>query len=141
MDYGFNWMAIATAVVAQTVIGFLWYGPIFGKAWMNFSNMSESDRQAMNTPEGRKKGMRAMLIGLIPSVITMYVLAHILYTYDSVTVMMGIQGAFWIWLGFIATYALNSVLYGKDSMKLYLLNMGYQLVSLMAAGIIISVWR
>ena len=29
-----NYMAIAGAVAASFVFGFLWYGPIFGKIWM-----------------------------------------------------------------------------------------------------------
>src|SRR5258705_12057280 len=29
-----NWIAIIIATVAAMVIGFLWYGPVFGKTWM-----------------------------------------------------------------------------------------------------------
>ena len=30
-----NWLAIAAAVVANIGIGFVWYGPVFGSAWMH----------------------------------------------------------------------------------------------------------
>ena len=30
-----NWFAISVAVVANIIIGFLWYGPLLGKAWMH----------------------------------------------------------------------------------------------------------
>jgi len=29
-----NWLAVLAATVAHQVIGFLWYGPLFGKMWM-----------------------------------------------------------------------------------------------------------
>ena len=32
-----NWIAIVVATAAAMVIGFLWYGPVFGKAWMALS--------------------------------------------------------------------------------------------------------
>src|SRR5216117_550063 len=32
-----NWVAIIVATVAAMVIGFLWYGPVFGKSWMTLS--------------------------------------------------------------------------------------------------------
>ena len=32
-----NWLAIIIAAVANMVIGFLWYGPVFGKSWMTLS--------------------------------------------------------------------------------------------------------
>lgn len=28
-----NWLAIVAAAVAAFVVGFLWYGPLFGKRW------------------------------------------------------------------------------------------------------------
>ncbi len=31
---GFNWWAILVATVVAFVLGGLWYGPIFGKAWL-----------------------------------------------------------------------------------------------------------
>ena len=29
-----NWIAIIVATAAAMVIGYLWYGPVFGKTWM-----------------------------------------------------------------------------------------------------------
>jgi hypothetical protein len=33
MDLNINYLAIIIAVVAHFVLGFLWYTPLFGKAW------------------------------------------------------------------------------------------------------------
>jgi hypothetical protein len=46
-----------------------------------------------------------------------------------------------VWLGFIATVTLASVLYEKRSVNLYILNNGYQLVSLVVMGAIVAAWR
>ncbi len=34
MERKTNWIAIVVAVVAAMVVGFLWYGPVFGASWM-----------------------------------------------------------------------------------------------------------
>ncbi len=34
-------IAIITATLATFAIGFLWYGPIFGKAWMKLNNVPD----------------------------------------------------------------------------------------------------
>jgi hypothetical protein len=31
---GVNWIAVVVAVVLLEGLGMLWYGPLFGKAWM-----------------------------------------------------------------------------------------------------------
>lgn len=38
--FDINWLAILAAA-SSLVIGFLWYGPLFGKAWMKESGMTE----------------------------------------------------------------------------------------------------
>ena len=34
MEFSFNWLAILAATLSAFVVGFLWYGPLLGKAWM-----------------------------------------------------------------------------------------------------------
>lgn len=66
-------MAVLVCGVAALVIGSIWYGPLFGKAWMKImgvENMSEEQKQAM------KKGMWMMYLSqFILSLITAGVLA------------------------------------------------------------------
>ena len=41
-----NWIAIIVATAAAMVIGFLWYGPVFGKAWMALSGRGMGEGSA-----------------------------------------------------------------------------------------------
>lgn len=36
-----NWLALVVASILPLATGFLWYGPLFGKAWMQESGMTE----------------------------------------------------------------------------------------------------
>jgi hypothetical protein len=59
----------------------------------------------------------------------------------ATSVGAGISLGAMVWLGFIATVTLASVLYEKRSVNLYILNNAYQLVSLVVMGAIVAAWR
>jgi len=57
------------------------------------------------------------------------------------TAVDGIQTAFWLWLGFIVTTQLATVVFEERNLGLYLLNIGYEFVGCAVAGIILTVWK
>ncbi|GBF39081.1 DUF1761 domain-containing protein [Leptospira johnsonii] len=137
-----NYLAILVGVLANVVIGFLWFGPIFGKVWMKemgYENM-EPDTKSM---------MKSMGIMIVGSFLTAYVLAHSLFVWkpsswnlpgDGPAWMYGAYAAFYIWLGFYIPMLLGSVAWESRSWKLFFINAGYNLVSLAAIGQILAVW-
>ena len=47
----FNWLSIILATLVPTVVGALWYGPIFGKAWVKSTGKTEEElREGFNMP-------------------------------------------------------------------------------------------
>jgi hypothetical protein len=46
-----------------------------------------------------------------------------------------------VWLGFVATVQLTGALFTKQSMKLFAINTGYQLVCYLAMGAILGAWQ
>lgn len=136
-----EYLAVLAAAVASTIIGFLWYGPIFGKKWISLSGMSPEHMQA-----AKEKGMmKAYLFSLIGSLAMAYVLAHALVFatayLDSGGIAAGVQAGFWNWLGFIAPVTLGAVLWEGKSWSLWILNNGYYLVTLVVMGVILALWR
>jgi hypothetical protein len=59
-DIHLNYWAILTAMAASIVLGFLWCGPILGKAWMKETGMSPDHKP---DPKVMRRGMILMLIG------------------------------------------------------------------------------
>jgi len=43
-----NWLAVVAASLVGFGIGFVWYGPLFGKKWMASVGMTEEDAQNGN---------------------------------------------------------------------------------------------
>jgi len=46
-----------------------------------------------------------------------------------------------VWLGFVATVQLTSALFTKQSMKLFAINTGYQLVCYLVMSAILTAWK
>ena len=132
-----NYLAVLVAAIANMVVGALWYGPLFGKAWMQEMKITEKDMK-----KAKEKGMASlMIINFIGTLITAYVLAHFVGYLSLSTFMDGLQLAFWVWLGFFAAATLlGGVLWEGKPWKLFGLNVAYYLVVLSVMASILAVW-
>ena len=45
-----HWLAMIAAAVAGFAVGGIWYGPLFGKAWMAARGIAKEDTAGMNMP-------------------------------------------------------------------------------------------
>ena len=135
-----NYWAVIVATIASMVMGFVWYGPLFGKAWIKEMGWTE-EAMAAAKAKGMAKQYALMALG---SLVMSFVLAHAVVfasSYMQVTgLSAGLQAGFWNWLGFIVPVTLSSVLWEGKSWKLWFLNIGYYLVALLVMGSILAIW-
>ena len=132
-----NYLAVLISTIVGMIIGALWYSPfLFGRAWMSAMKMNEKQMKG-----SMKKGMgKNYFIAFIALFVMAYVLAHFVKYLGATDVMGGIGAGFWIWLGFIATIAINSILWEGKSFKLYVINVAHWLLVLAVMGAILAVW-
>ena len=131
-----NYLAVLVAAIASMVIGFLWYGPLFGKQWIQFMDF---DKKKIN--EAKKKGMgKIYALAFLTALIMSYVLAHFVDYVEAMTIADGAVLGFWLWIGFFATTQIGSVLWEGKPVKLYLINTLHYLVALAVMAVILAVW-
>ena len=131
-----NLVHVLVAAIASMVVGFVWYGPLFGKLWIHLSGMGQKDMA-----KAKAKGMgKSYFITFLGSFVTAYVLAHFLKYVSAATVGDAIQLALWLTIGFIATVALGTVLWENKTWKLYFLKVSHEFVSLSVMAIILALW-
>jgi len=137
-----NWIALVLAMIASIILGFLWYAPFSptGKVWM----------KAMNFPSDfkppRNKMIVAYVLMLLGSFFMFFVFQHTFiaywdaYRFDDaeyqVSVIDGLMGAFFTWLGFIVPLHFSQVTWEGKPWSLFFVNVSYYLVSLTIAGVI-----
>ena len=136
-----NFAAVAVAVIANFIFGFLWYTPLFGKAWAKEMGF---DMSVKPPAASMIKGMVLMVIG---NFLMAYVLAHDLTVWNPEFWGMGpMEGskaafagmaAFFLWLGYYVPQDLNIVAWEGRSWKLFFINTSYHLLSLVLVGMIL----
>lgn len=135
-------VAVLIAVVANFFFGFLWYTPLFGKAWAKEIGMS-TDRK----PTGGEMA-RGMIFMVIGNFLFAWVLAHNMAVWNPETwglppsdmspaAAAGMAAVF-TWLGFYVPTDIGVVAWEGKSWKLFFINTCYHLISLVIAAMIIA---
>ena len=141
MEVPINYLAVVAAGVAAMTVGFLWYGPLFGKKWLALSGMTQTNVEAAEASSMTK----SYLLTFAGSLIMSYVLAHSLVfasAYLQTTgISAGLMAGFWSWLGFVAPVTLGNVLWERKPWGLWVFNNGHYLVALLVMGLILAVWQ
>ena len=146
MELPINYLAVLGSAVAAIVLGFLWFGPLFGRAWMNSMgmNLEEEKARMQSDPTMKRKMMRSYIIMALGALVMAFVFAHALLfamTYlQSSGIAGGLQGAFWNWLGFVAPVSIGGVLWESKTWKWWFITAGYYLVSLGIMSVILVLW-
>lgn len=135
-----NYLAVLVAAVATMVVGFLWYGPLFGKKWMALSGITTADIN-----KSKAKGMgRSYAIAFLGSLLMAYVLYYFVFFanayFDKWGPLAGAASGFWAWVGFVIPLTLSSVLWEGKSWTLWFLNIFYYLTVLLIMGATLSSW-
>ena len=127
----FHLWAILGAAVAGFVVGGLWYGPLFGKAWMQ--------ARGINREDAAKGANMPLIFGttFVLNLIAAFMLDHLYLTYDTpvgqhhALVIAGIIG-----LGFITTSIGVNYLFSRLPRSLFLIDAGYWIVTYLVMGAI-----
>jgi hypothetical protein len=139
-----NGLAIVVSVVACFLLGGLWYGAIFGKAWRNAMGFTGDAK-----PSGAEFA-RGALINIIGLFLMSFVMSHQVLVWRPSVWNVGTDAAphyysffagLFLWAGFVVPMLLNGVGYERRSWKAFFITAGYHLVSLQLMAMILSYWR
>lgn len=135
-----NYWAILVCAVVAMVLGFVWYGPLFGKAWMRLTGCADMDEAKRK--EMQKKAMPMYLVQFVLVLVQIFVLATYSITFAPV---ISVINALWIWLGFVMPTIAGSYMWSGDSRKnawtKFFIQAGFQLVSFLVFGAILGLWQ
>lgn len=135
-----NYLAVLVSAVLVLALGSIWYGPVFGKAWMRINNMDTTD--LARRKEMQKKAIPLYVVQFLLSLFQYYVLAHYIAGWTDAS---GLENALWIWAAFVMPTIAGSAMWTADSAKVkwarFGIQSGYQLVVLALVGVILACWK
>jgi hypothetical protein len=135
-----NYFAVATGAVISMVVGYIWYGPIFGKKWLEIVGATSADLE-----ERKKMQKAATPLYIIQFTLVLFqvlVLAHLVADTERVG---GLTRSLWIWAAFVIPTLAGSAMWtnesGKKKWARFLLQAGYQLVIFIIFGALLQYWK
>lgn len=132
-----NYLAVVVSAVAVFAIGMLWYSPaLFARQWMAANGYTPEKLASM------KSGMaRTYAISFICYLVMGAVMSIIAHRMGISTALGGVKLGGTAWVGFAATLGLTANLFSDKPLAAYLIDAGYQLVFMLAMGVIVAVWQ
>ncbi len=135
-----NYLAVVIGAVLSMAIGALWYGPLFGKKWLEIVGATSLDLEARK--QMQKNAMPLYLVQFVLTLFQVLVLAHLI---ADTTRVGGLERALWIWGAFVIPTLAGAVIWTNESGKMkwarFLIQGGYQLVIFIVFGLLLQFWK
>lgn len=126
-----NWIAVAIGAVFNMALGSLWYGPLFGKAWLSF--IGKKKEEIRSSPA-------MYLVPLVLAFVSALLLALLVEALGITAWWKGILIGAVLWLGIGATAGLTTSFFEDKHKGLWLLFTLYQLIVFAAQGLVFAIW-
>jgi len=129
----FNFPAVIVAALTGFLIGGLWYSPIlFAKSWMAEAGVSETQSKQANPA-------KVMGLAALATLVMAFNLAAFLGA--KATLSFGLFAGFATGLGWVAMSLGVIYLFEQRSLRLWLINSGYQVLAYTVMGAILGAWH
>lgn len=127
-----NWLAVVVAAVVHQALGALWYGPLFGTAWLAGMGKTREDIGAPGP---------AYAVSALASLVAAVALATFLTLPDSVSLGSGIGYGLLAGIGFVAAAIVTQSVFEDKNRTVTWIYVGYQIIGLAVMGAILGAWR
>jgi hypothetical protein len=124
------------AAILHWILGAVWYG-VFSSKFVELMAWTPAQLAAIES----QSHTRDYTLAFVSSLVLTYILAHFVQYTKATNLTGGLQTGFWLWLGFVVTTQLATVIFEGRKPGLYLLNIGYQFVACLAAGALLAIWK
>lgn len=126
-----NWLSVILASISAFLLGGVWYGPLFGKAWMAAFGFSVNDLKKRSMP--KTFGFSLILAFIAALNLEMFI-------GPEANLSTGMAAGFFAGFGWVATLLGILYLFEMQNLKAFGINAGYCVLSLTVMGAVLGVW-
>lgn len=126
-----NWLAVVVGMVVSMVLGFLWYGPLFGNTWLQLIGKSAEEIESDPT---------MYIKTAVAAFVAMLFLNMVVSSLGATTFVSGLIVGALTFVGFGATQTFVYTTFEGPSEKVWLLFSEYQILVFAIMGGVFAVW-
>lgn len=131
-----NFLAVGLAAVLTFVLGMAWYSPLlFARPWMAAHGYAPEDLRRMQSGMGPTYAASFACWFVMATVLAL--IAPHFGEGVAPTLHIGLH----LWLGFSATVGLTGNLFSDKPLRLWFIDAGYQLASVVVMAVVLGLWR
>ncbi len=130
-----NYLAVLVSVVWMFFLGFLWYGPLFGEAWLGMVGMD------MATAEANPPGASIWMANIFASAMGVYALAWVCMKMGVESAVNGLMTGAFIGIAFNLLPGMVNGFFAQAPYGLAWIQGGFQVIGWSVAGVILGAWR
>ena len=141
-----NLLAVLVAGIVPMIVGVLWYGPLFGKRWLQLMETTAEEIQEKGINPLKTYGVSFLL-----ALVTAFILAQLFAGMGGAVRVVSIAGksgdalagvylALMALIAFILPVGYQSVAYEDRKAGLFWLNLGHNGVALLGQAVIVTAW-
>ncbi|MBI3269475.1 MAG: DUF1761 domain-containing protein [Planctomycetes bacterium] len=131
---GVNWWAVLGAVVVHMFIGGMWYGPLFGEAWIRAVGFRKEDIKPQKVNE-------AMSIMVACTLLKCYALALLVRMLGADGILAGMEAGALLALGLVLPGVATNQAFEQRNRAFFVITGANHLVTLVAVGAVLGAWR
>ncbi len=125
-----NWVAVVIAAIVYFLIHFLWYFPFaFGNLWLKLVGKES---------EPKSKIIRDTIIMIPTSFITVLFIEIMIDLTNMNDIASALILSILLWVGFVATIAINQNNFNDRGIKLFLIEYGFYLIGFVIVAVILT---
>ncbi len=129
-------ISILVGALVAFIIGYLWYGLVFGAYWRKLEGFTEAQ-----LADGSKRNFPfMMLVGFLNTVLSVWVVAYLIPLALPISFFEFWKMVMIMWLGFGFTVQTGAYLWQNKSPKLVAFNAAYSVVTLTLVSAIVYFW-
>lgn len=126
-----NWLAVLVGVVVSNGLGFLWYGPLFGKTWLRLIGKRAEEIES-------DPGM--YMKTALASAVAMIALNLAVAAFGATTFLAGFIVGVVVFIGFGATGTYVYTTFEGPPESVWLLYAAYQVIVFAVMGGVFALW-
>lgn len=126
-----NWLAVIVGVIGSNVLGFLWYGPLFGETWMRMIGKTRDQIEASGS---------MYVVTIVGAAIAMTALAIFVGAVGASTLVEGLIAGAVAWIGLGATATFLYTTFEGPPVNVWFLNAVYNLIVWAVMGGVFAIW-